>query len=304
MALGAEREARFRPVVAIDVYGVLIAPLSAEYGEPLYSGCFRKVVTFSRGDFPRMIEQPEWDEQGHATRRFWFHRAGVEWVKELVGQGVEVVWASLWGEHANRYFGQALGLPYLESVLDPYDAYGATLTDVKVRQIAKQYPGRPVLLTVNSPATSGEWDALGVARGDDPGPSLLEVIPFYEGGTASWVDGSNAWLKCAATPEGHARIAVWRQARIAYAKHDPADGGDPPWLAPYSLSQLIGYDPAEADRVELTPEDVIVADISDLVRRRLRQHDPCPAWEDPGLAAEVAEIVSRGIDRATSEGQP
>lgn len=101
---------RFRPVVALDVDGVMRIP-EPRRGEV---EAIRVEVTMSRNAYPRLFHRaPRWDSDGTFTGTHFFSAAGVQWVRSLVARGVDVWWCTTWQDCANRYFSPRLELPTL-----------------------------------------------------------------------------------------------------------------------------------------------------------------------------------------------
>lgn len=223
---------RYRPVVAIEVFGLITSPVDASTGRPLFPDTFTADVTFSRDRWPRTIGAPTWDRSGRSVKTYAFNRPGIEWVKEMAALGYEVVWSSAWTEYANDYFGELLGLPHLENVFDPTGHTRVSLPDMHIAGVAERYPRRPVLLTLDFPAPGG-GDALGLAR--DPRDRFLsrvESFPWFSTATPEQLKSMTDWLKLTTTPEGHRELTRRRRELLLRREHDN-DYGDE--RAPFPL---------------------------------------------------------------------
>lgn len=102
---------QFRPVVAVKVKGLLGVPLSLNLTTMFIGGAGAEVA-YRRDRFPtRFLAEPSWDAAGESSERWTYLGRGVTWVKNLLAEGVDVVWASRYQHYANVHFSSALGLP-------------------------------------------------------------------------------------------------------------------------------------------------------------------------------------------------
>jgi len=208
---------RFRPVVALDVDGVMRIP-SPRRGEV---EAIRVEVTMSRDAYPRLFHRaPRWDSDGTFTGTHFFSATGVEWVRSLVVRDVDVRWCTTWQDYANTYFAPQLGLPALPIITGDPRLRDDTSVDWKVRNIANATPGRPVLWVDDHPYDDGlrythTPRALTEARGIDPTVGI----------TARDVHAMNAWLTLASTPDGHAELhRAWRRELARRRRNRPPQG--------------------------------------------------------------------------------
>lgn len=206
--------ARFRPVLAIEVFGLLTSPVRVDTGEPMFPNSRLADVAFSRDRWPRTISEPEWGEHGCSAKRYCFNQAGIGWVLDMIERGYEVVWSSVWWQYVHTYFGELLGLPHLPNVFDPVGRSNMTLADVKIASLADRYPGRPILLTLDFPASAG-GEALGLARHPYERPlSRVECFPWFSTAMPAALDSMTLWLTLTTTPEGQRELVRLRENEL------------------------------------------------------------------------------------------
>ena len=204
-------DARYRPVVAIEVSGLLTSHANDAHGDPLLPNQIVAEVEFSKQRWPRTLVEPEWDEHGRSVKAYCFNRPGVEWVKAMVARGYEVVWSSVWLEHVDSYFGERLGLPRLENVYDHSVAATTSAADAHIVTLARRYPGRPILLALDEPAPEG-GDALGLARHPrDRSISMVAAFPWFATAMPEDLAEMTQWLEMTTTLEGQRELARLRQ---------------------------------------------------------------------------------------------
>jgi len=204
---------RFQPVVGIEVDGLLAVPAT-------YSGqVIEEEITMSRHAYPRVTQsEPRWDEDGTWASGWRFSRLGREWVADLLTRGVEVVWASTWLEHANTTFSPVLGLPSLPVVLTEENWTGPTVGDAKVRQIARRFDDRPLLLITELPPLQGRSALPASRRPQDHAVTRLHVIPYSTGVSERDIATLNHWLDLAQSPHGHEELRRLRRRDLARAR--------------------------------------------------------------------------------------
>lgn len=207
--------ARFEPVVAIEVDGLLSVPVTSPAGPPpdqlLELGLVIHRQAFPYGTVP----EPVWDANDTWTSRHWFSRLGLAWVNSLVASGVEVVWASAWLEYANLYFAPNLGLPHLPVAITKEDWAGPTVGDIKARQLARQFDGRPLLLITDALPLRGRRHLDALRRPVDRALTSLTYIPWHSPVTEEDIDDMNRWLELASTPDGHDELRRQRRRDLA-----------------------------------------------------------------------------------------
>lgn len=104
---------RYRPVVAVDVDGVLRLR-RGKAGRPDPPGAFVAEVTVFRYAYPTVFHSPpEWDDDGMSTGLHMFSGVGAAWLRSLLERDVEVVWATTWQHHANDYLAPVLAISRL-----------------------------------------------------------------------------------------------------------------------------------------------------------------------------------------------
>lgn len=136
---------RYRPVVALDLDGVLRVP-TPQSGLDGPSPPGTAEITMRRVAFPSYShEEPPWDERGEWTGYHAFSESAAAWVRELVAHGTDVVSVSSWGAYINVYFAEAFGLPFLP-FMDWADGVPAETAPQKTaRWLSDKFPGRPLL---------------------------------------------------------------------------------------------------------------------------------------------------------------
>lgn len=139
-----------RPVVALDVDGV-VRILTADGSD--MPQVFRRTITLKRAHYPAVFHnQPTWAPDGTCRVDVWLSGVAAAWVRGLLARGdVDVVLATTWQGHANRYFAGLLGWPDLP-VATTGDRRGATDPSMwKAVLLDERYPHRPVLWVDDNP---------------------------------------------------------------------------------------------------------------------------------------------------------
>lgn len=197
---------RFRPLVAVDVDGVLRIP-KPRPGEDTRTTAVQ--VTMTRAQFPKWFHRaPRWDRHGRYTAENHFSTVAISWVRSLVARGVDVRWCSTWGSYANAYFVRPLGLPDLPVITDPPRSdEDAVLW--KVRIISRVSRGRPVLWVDDN-----AWDE-GLRYAHTPRAlARAHHVNAASGITTADVTAMDGWLALASSPDGHDELRrQWRRHR-------------------------------------------------------------------------------------------
>lgn len=198
---------RFRPVVAIEVNGLLGVPFPPNIDTKLLTDVGAGTeITFRRGTFPsRFISEPVWEASGEHRERWAFLGPGAQWVKSLLERGIDVVWASRYQEHVNTYFGPALGLPELPVAARDDGRFHTTEADWKASQLSvDEYADRP-LLWVNDELTTAGRHLL--ERNRKPAMRVLTCSKYIPDSASSGdVDSMNKWLELARSPSGQSEL--------------------------------------------------------------------------------------------------
>lgn len=208
---------RFRPVVALDMDGVLRVP-PAYTDDPSRDLIATAPITYRRDAFPTLHHStPPWDERDEFVddEGEEFSRVAVEWVNDLLRRSVDVVWATTWQHHANTYFSPALGFPELPVAVVDNGSTFREPSDWKAAQLSgdPRWSGRP-LLWVDDDIPPGR----GIERTRRPKDRAITLShrvasPWH--GLVQWeVEDLNAWLALASTPEGHAELRRRRRAKM------------------------------------------------------------------------------------------
>ncbi|MFJ6678612.1 hypothetical protein ACIQLK_05710 [Microbacterium sp. NPDC091382] len=294
---------RYRPVVAIEVSGLLTSHANDPDGNPLFPNPVVAEVEFSKQRWPQTLDEPEWDEHGRSVKAYCFNRPGVEWVKVMVARGYEVVWSSVWLEHVNTYFGERLGLPRFENVYDPSMAATTSAADASIATLARRYPGRPILLTLDDPAPEG-GDALGMARHPrDRSITMVAAFPWYAPAMPEDLAEVTEWLQMTTTLEGQKELARLRQhhkrrgrEHLRAMRARTFHGEEHPWLD-------AGRRPTEEDRLAassgLSADQIVTYNvIAEVLRQGLG--DRLDAWFKIDLlrTRDITGAVQRSVDRA------
>ena len=204
-------DSRFRPVVAVDVDGVLRVERPEPGAAP--EGVFSRRITIRREGYPTFLHrEPEWDEDDTWTSTHWFSGVGGQWLRELIDRGVEVVWATTWQHAANRYFTKPLGLPELPVAVrgDGPRSFGSAMW--KAIELAEGFPGRP-LMWIDDHRDARALTLLDELRR----PADRALTHFYwiwdwaAGIAPSDVERMDHWLELASTPAGHEELRKERR---------------------------------------------------------------------------------------------
>ncbi|BDV32246.1 hypothetical protein [Microbacterium terricola] len=197
-------DSRFRPVVAVDIDGVLRVDPPARYEMPA-PGLFARRITMRRDAYPTYLHgEPEWDEEDKWTSVHWFSGVGAEWIRDLLERGIDVVWATTWQQYANLYFAKRLGLPKLPvAVRGPGDV-GERPSVWKSRMLSRQFDGRPLLWADDNPVSRQSMRLDRLRRRNDRIITHFHWVRNWDAGiTAEDVTEMNEWLDLASTPAGH-----------------------------------------------------------------------------------------------------
>ena len=204
----SDRGERFRPVVAIEVDGLLRIPVA---GDCAPEDVLELEITMKHELYPSASRhEPPWiADQWHA--RHWISRGGLNWVRERIAEGTEVVWASTWGLCANHYFGEALSLPQLEVAVQADGGRHESISGWKAAHLAARFDGRPVLW-VNDELNDSRVQTL--ERLCHPSDRVLTHLHCIQMGcpiSASDVQTMNAWLSLTRSQEGHDELQRQRR---------------------------------------------------------------------------------------------
>lgn len=257
--VGLRSDARFRPVVAVDVDGVLRVE-APDSGETPPEGVFRRRVTVTREGYPLVFHrEPEWDEHDQWSSHHWFSGVGAEWLRDLLDRGVEVVWATTWQHAANQYFAKRLGVPQLPVAVKGGPQGSWTASMWKAAQLGAKFPGRP-LLWVDDTRSREALNRLDWARRprDRAVTHFHWVTDWAAGITRDDIIEMDQWLALASTPDGHDELR--RQRRRAQAR-------DRYWTRPRprgSHAQYMRWNEINTRlRVALGPDDIVVRLLGD-----------------------------------------
>lgn len=145
-----------RPLVALDIDGVL-NPHPVEHSHPAWTarlpGYVEIEITLpARGRHLPFL-------RGHGLEAVAGHvlvnDEHAEWIRCLLGRGVEVGWATTWEHYANEVFGPLLGLPVLPLAVEFHAdvaeghhrprMYGLGAIEWKSDALWNRYRGRPLV---------------------------------------------------------------------------------------------------------------------------------------------------------------
>lgn len=194
---------RFRPVVALEVHG-LLERLVLDGPPP--EGVLERDLTMRRNEFVvGMGPEPEWDDEGTWRARHWFSLPGVEWVRQLVASGIEVAWASTWAERANTVFAEPLGLPALPVATSAQGAHA------QAYELATRYDGRPILWVTPDWPDDGPDIIERVRHPKDRVLTLMYYLPLLDGPRPGDIARMNRWLELAGSEGGHEELRRLRR---------------------------------------------------------------------------------------------
>lgn len=194
---------RYRPVIAVDVDGVLRG--LTETFDPAVS--FAVSITMHRDAYPTYLHgQPDWDENGESTEVEFFSLAGAAWIRDLVARGVDVQWATTWQEHANDYFTTPLGIPPQPVAVTGPGRRGWDSGTWKAASLARQFDGRPLLWIDDNPGRGASILEQLRQPGDRAITHTHRVMDFLHGMTEADVTAANEWISLASTAEGQEEL--------------------------------------------------------------------------------------------------
>lgn len=194
-------EDKFRPVVAIEVEGLLLRTVRSE--EPHFV-----TVTLRHDAFPtRFLTGPPWTPDGFGVRRYELLSNGVAWVRDLLEDGVEVVWASHYQQFAHTYFGAPLDFPELPVAAADDGLPYTTEAEWKARMLgAGPYATRPLLWVNNELTTSGRHLLERERRPAMRALTWTKFIPEDDSVSDGDIAFIDEWLELASSPEGHEEL--------------------------------------------------------------------------------------------------
>lgn len=205
---------RYRPVVALDLDGVLRVPtLQAGLEQPHPTGTAE--ITMRRVAFPCYShEEPPWDERGEWTGSHAFSESAAAWVRELIAHGTDVVWVSSWGAYTNVYFAEAFGLPSLPFMDWTEGAAAETAPQNTAKWLSDKFPGRP-LLWVSADAGSEAVAALRDLRvPSDMACTRVYPTDRHVGVTAADAAALSSWLDTCESEEGQEELRRRERRRV------------------------------------------------------------------------------------------
>lgn len=207
-----------RPVVALDIDGVLRLPISP--GQHIPDAAFSAEVTFRREDYPTDFHgAPYWDDNGESRDNEWFSGIGRDFVLSLLDEDrVDVVLATTWQHWANMYFSDILGFPELPvAVRSITGEYHHCSPAWKSHQLSRQFDGRPLMWVDDN-----RWDRPSESLFRRRRPLDRALTHFqrpnpYTGIIQRDVTEMTGWLSLAQSPEGHTQL---RDARRRQNKRE------------------------------------------------------------------------------------
>lgn len=207
---------RFSPVVAVDLDGVL--RLLVNLGGTLPFDAFNAQVTLRRDPYPTLFHSaPAWDDNGENTDWETFSGIGAAWVRDLITREIDVVWATTWQEHANTYFADVLGIPYLPNALDAHrPRFTESAPSWKARNLVAKFPGRPILWVDD---TLPFWDHGYFAEERAPKDRALTLFHHIRNSAFGIQEADatemNNWLDLASTAEGQDELRQRRRTLLS-----------------------------------------------------------------------------------------
>lgn len=201
----SSRADRLRPVVAVDIDGVL--RLGVRPNGPTPEGAYPVELTTRADAYPTFFHRsPTWDEDGTQTNTHWLSGIGADWIRSLLGRGIDVVWATTWQEYANVYFAEPLGIPPLPLGVSGGGDEGEfpDSPEWKSVTLAQRFPGRPLVWVDDNPVSDNRLDLPEIRAPRDRALTWSFWVTNSERGiTRDDVTHLDAWLALASTPEGH-----------------------------------------------------------------------------------------------------
>ena len=218
-----EEGRRYRPVVAVDLDGVLRLRHRNAVGRFPF-GAFDAEVTVRRDAYPSVFHSPPlWGDDGVLTRQYVFSGVGTAWVRSLVDRGIDVVWATTWQEYANTYFAPVLGIPPLPVAVQGDDEAEWGPAEWKSVRLAARFPGRPLLWVDDMPPVRAGFGLDALRKPNDRALTRLHWVRDPAVGiTADDVAEMDEWLMLALTEDGHLELRRRRRREREY-RRDEAD---------------------------------------------------------------------------------
>ncbi|WP_438354772.1 hypothetical protein [Microbacterium sp. CJ88] len=214
-------EDRYRPVVAIEVDGLLRCRPWLDRPQST-DDQFVVELTLRRETYPtRFAEELAWNAGGEATVGWAFSRLGVAWVRGLQCKGIEVVWASVYGDSANTYFMAPLDLDNMTVVVRDDGQSYASGAEMKAYQLGRQFDGRPLLWVTDDLPATGRRLLDGLRRPVDRAVTATHYLPPGLPVSENDIDHQGAWLDLAQTPDGHDELRRRRRKRNDWDRRRP-----------------------------------------------------------------------------------
>jgi len=259
----AQQTNALRPVVAIDVDGVL--RIHEKEGLDQLHFLTRE-ITYYRSEYPDLFHgKPRWDESHKISHVDTFSKEAVELILELAEDPrVDLVWATTWQHYANRYFGQALGLPHLPvavKTLEPRESnYFHCSPAWKTSQLARQFDGRPLIwLDDNMPDRPGE-DLAEQRLPEDRAFTRSYAVNPFGGITSEDRVEILAWIDQVTSAEGRAYLEMAHENKLQEQRR---------WMEERRLAHQISEDAVEKV-LELYPDQPHFArSLAGVVRHRM-----------------------------------
>lgn len=226
---------RLRPVVGIEVEGLLA--VHHELGRLPGSDRWPLKVDVYRDMIPEEAwERPRWDEDDHWVRWYWISRTGVDWVQSLLGDGIDVVWASQWHGAANTCFGEPAGLPELDSLREKSRRGPFSMNEFETSPLRMRSDGRPLLLVSRVAPGDGGERLMKSRRPRDRALTALRTVSWEMGPTPEALEEMDRWLTLASDPAGQEALRDQRRRDLARARRRPPPAGEiqhrlPDWEA-------------------------------------------------------------------------
>lgn len=212
--MGAMPEAIARPVVALDIDGVVrVLPRFAydELGIPVGYADIDPAITTPVEIALRPGEElhTAFHQVREGAHTLHIARGVPEWIRSLLARGIEVVWATTWMHHANSHIAPAIGVPKLPVAVEliPGHTFRGDSATWKLHQLATGFRGRPLIWVDDNPPYAEHSDhtatlaSMREIKGDDTPCAFVETNP-YAGATAQKRAVVDAWLERALTPSG------------------------------------------------------------------------------------------------------
>lgn len=205
-------DSRYRPVVALDLDGVIRLAVSGDSDCPT-TGAYAANVTVHRDAYPSAYHsQLVWNHDGVASGTVWLSGVGSAWIRALLERGIDVRWATTWQAHANRYFAPLLRIPDLPVAVTGEESRAYSSAEWKSQQLGRQFDGRPLVWIDDVPVSMTHMQLELQRRPRDRGITRFYRVGDPQSGiSVDDVAELDAWLELASSEAGQAELQRLRR---------------------------------------------------------------------------------------------